>query len=113
MAYSIKAKNAILNVERNLLDTHGPVSQPVALAMAHGVQKLTGADLAIATTGLAGPDGGSADLPIGLYYVAAVGLGQELWLSRQVSGDRGQVVEAATLSALELLETLLNRPTLA
>ena len=70
VAYSNAAKVAQLGVPEVLLAEHGAVSEPVARAMAEGVRARFGADLGIATTGISGPDGGSADKPVGLVHLA-------------------------------------------
>jgi nicotinamide-nucleotide amidase len=73
MAYANAAKEALLGVPADLLDRWGAVSDPVALAMALGVRDRFGSDWAVATTGIAGPGGGSAEKPVGLVHVAVVG----------------------------------------
>ena len=70
VAYADAAKRALLGVPEALLAEHGAVSEPVARAMAEGVRERFGADLAIATTGISGPDGGSEAKPVGLVYLA-------------------------------------------
>jgi len=70
IAYSNEAKQALLGVPAELLAEHGAVSEPVALAMAEGVRDRFGADLTVATTGISGPGGGTADKPVGLVFVA-------------------------------------------
>lgn len=71
-AYSEAAKTEWLDVPASLLAEHGAVSEPTAKAMAEGVRARLGSDLALATTGYAGPDGGD-DKPVGLVYVALAG----------------------------------------
>ncbi|MFN7677925.1 MAG: competence/damage-inducible protein A [Cyanobacteriota bacterium] len=73
MAYANSAKRDLLGVPEALLERWGAVSDPVALAMAEGVRQRLGSDWAIATTGIAGPGGGSPDKPVGLVHVAVVG----------------------------------------
>ncbi|MEB3333532.1 MAG: competence/damage-inducible protein A [Cyanobacteriota bacterium] len=73
MAYANAAKEELLGVPADLLDRWGAVSDPVALAMAQGVRQRLGSDWAVATTGIAGPGGGSDEKPIGLVHVAVVG----------------------------------------
>ena len=70
IAYANEAKQSLLGVDAGLLETHGAVSEPVARAMAEGVRARLGADLAIATTGISGPDGGTDEKPVGLVWIA-------------------------------------------
>lgn len=73
MAYANAAKRELLGVPGPLLERWGAVSDPVALAMAEGARERLGSDWALATTGIAGPDGATADKPVGLVHVAVVG----------------------------------------
>lgn len=70
VAYANEEKARSLGVTGGLIDTHGAVSEQVAAAMAEGCRRVTGADLALSTTGIAGPTGGSPDKPVGLVYIA-------------------------------------------
>jgi nicotinamide-nucleotide amidase len=70
VAYANQAKQALLGVPAELIDRHGAVSAEVAQAMAEGARARFAADFAVSTTGIAGPDGGSVDKPVGLVYVA-------------------------------------------
>jgi nicotinamide-nucleotide amidase len=70
VAYANQAKENLLGVPGELLAEHGAVSDPVARAMAEGVRGRFGADLGVATTGISGPTGGTAEKPVGLVYVA-------------------------------------------
>ena len=73
IAYANSVKQQLLGVPAGALAAHGAVSDPVALAMAEGARRATGADWAIAVTGVAGPGGGSADKPVGLVHIAIAG----------------------------------------
>lgn len=80
VSYSNEAKSALLGVPAELIAEHGAVSEPVAKAMAEGIRARTGTSLSLAVTGIAGPDGGSAEKPVGTVYFA-------------VSDEHGTVVE--------------------
>jgi nicotinamide-nucleotide amidase len=111
VTYSNAAKHAMLGVARELLDQHGAVSAPVALAMARGALARSNADLAVSITGIAGPGGGSPDKPVGLvHFAAASRSGDEVACERRY-GDAGRsaVRSAAVLEALGLLLTLAQR----
>ncbi|MFZ9229326.1 MAG: competence/damage-inducible protein A [Prochlorococcaceae cyanobacterium] len=73
IAYANSAKQHLLGVPAELLALHGAVSDPVALAMAEGARRATGATWAIAVTGIAGPAGGSETKPVGLVHIAIAG----------------------------------------
>ena len=75
VAYSNSIKTALLGVPPSLLNQHGAVSQAVALAMTEGVAERLSVDCAVAVTGIAGPEGATADKPVGL-----------VWLARQIKG---------------------------
>jgi nicotinamide-nucleotide amidase len=109
VSYANSAKEALLDVPASTLDAHGAVSAQVAMAMATGAQARFGADLAASITGIAGPDGGTADKPVGLTYVGlasarADARGVAVDVRRlQLGGDRTANREAAALAALEWL----------
>lgn len=73
IAYANAVKQGLLQVPAEVLERHGAVSDPVALAMAHGVRRCTGADWGVAVTGIAGPGGGSSDKPVGLVHIGLSG----------------------------------------
>ncbi|MFC1490250.1 competence/damage-inducible protein A [Candidatus Latescibacterota bacterium] len=68
IAYSNESKHKILGVDKKLIETYGAVSAEVAGAMSEGVRRITGADIGLSTTGIAGPGGGSVEKPVGLMY---------------------------------------------
>lgn len=69
VTYANEAKHKILDVSWDILDNFGAVSEECAFAMAEGLQKATGCDIALCTTGIAGPTGGSELKPVGLIYI--------------------------------------------
>ena len=72
-AYTNMMKEKAIAVSTDILNTFGAVSEQTALAMAHGIRQITSADFAVSTTGVAGPDGGTQETPVGLVYIAVVG----------------------------------------
>lgn len=70
VTYSNEAKHEILNVDNEILDTYGAVSFECAKAMAEGLMERTNCDVALCTTGIAGPTGGSVEKPVGLCYIS-------------------------------------------
>ena len=69
VTYANEAKHNILGVSWDILNNFGAVSEECAQAMAEGLQKATGADIALCTTGIAGPTGGTKEKPVGLIYI--------------------------------------------
>lgn len=113
--YANEAKMKLLSVSKNTLSSYGAVSSNTAREMALGMRNLSGADIAISTTGIAGPTGGTATKPVGLVYTAiscADGFSEclELRLCEKENLDREQVRFAASSEAINLaikyLETL-------
>lgn len=103
VAYANAAKSALLGVESDLLDRFGAVSAECAAAMATGVRRAFGATLGLSTTGIAGPDGGCAEKPIGLVYFALDDGTKIETVRRQFPGSREMVTSRATNTALLLL----------
>jgi PncC family amidohydrolase len=103
ISYSDQVKSDLLGVSPDVLARHGAVSAQVAMAMAEGLRARLGCDLAVAVTGVAGPDGGTDAKPVGLTYVATAGPGGST-VRRQIwNGDRAaNKVQSAAL-ALEML----------
>jgi nicotinamide-nucleotide amidase len=73
IAYANAVKQNLLGVPAELLEAHGAVSDPVAIAMAEGARRLTGSSWSVAVTGIAGPGGGSGAKPVGLVHIAVAG----------------------------------------
>ena len=108
VAYANDAKTALLGVDPGLLAAHGAVSAEVAAAMAEGALRLPGATVAVATTGVAGPTGGSVERPTGTVWfaLAATGAATRTEVHRY-GGDRGMVRQRARTTALDLLRRTL------
>ncbi len=70
VTYANEAKNSVLGVSWDILNNYGAVSEQCAKAMADGLQNVTGCDVALCTTGIAGPTGGTSDKPVGLMYTS-------------------------------------------
>lgn len=103
VAYSNVAKANLLQVGQETLDTRGAVSAECAREMAAGARRAFAADLAVATTGIAGPGGATARKPVGLVYVA-LATGEEVTAEEfHFPGDRTTVTAAATEAALLML----------
>ena len=114
VSYSNEAKEAFLDVPSATLDAHGAVSAQVAKAMASGARARFAADLAVGVTGIAGPDGGSEEKPVGLTYVGLADKGNADVRRFTFFGDRGANREAGTRAALEwLIERAETAPTRA
>jgi nicotinamide-nucleotide amidase len=107
VAYSNDAKQRTLGVEPILLLEHGAVSAPVAEAMADGVRKRAGTDFGLSVTGIAGPDGGSEEKPVGLVYIALSDDVQTEHRKLKIPGDRHLIRWRASQAALDLLRRRL------
>jgi nicotinamide-nucleotide amidase len=104
ITYSNEAKQQLLGVTATALSRSGAVSAEVAEAMAQGALASSAANLALAVTGIAGPEGGTADKPLGLVWFAlAVKHGATETLSRQFDGDRDAVRRQAVQTGLDLI----------
>ncbi len=103
VTYANSAKMSVLGVPAELLLRHGAVSEEVAMAMASGARGISGSDLALATTGIAGPDGGSREKPVGTVYIALMDARGCRVHRYQFGGDRDKVREQTATAALELL----------
>lgn len=102
-AYSNEVKAAVLGVSRKDLEQFGAVSEQVALQMAQGVRKLTGADWGIATTGIAGPEGGTPQKPVGTVWIAVSGAKGSRAEKFVFSTVRERNIGKASVKALEML----------
>lgn len=108
VTYSNEAKEKNLGVPHETLVNHGAVSEATACAMAEGVCKRTGARVGISATGIAGPDGGTAEKPVGLVYIG-VCLDGETHVKKCIfSGNRDRVRTSTVTTAFDELKKRLN-----
>jgi PncC family amidohydrolase len=103
VSYSNGAKHKLLGVPEDVLKNPGAVSEPTARAMAEGARRAFAADVAVATTGIAGPAGGTTRKPVGTVFIAAGGPAGTIVEEHHFPGGRADVTAAATEAALRLL----------
>lgn len=109
VSYSNRAKTELLGVPETMLKEHGAVSEEVAKAMAEGVRKKSNADIGLATTGIAGPTGGTKEKPVGLVHIA-ISTADSTEVKRfQSSGNRLQNKENTCNAALTMLLDYLTK----
>jgi len=108
VTYSNESKIALLNVAPALLEEHGAVSEPVALAMADGIRRQAPADIGIGVTGIAGPSGGTPEKPVGTVAIAVTTSTERRVRTFRFHGERAQVKFQAAQSALDMVRRLLR-----
>ena len=102
VTYSNKAKQKMLGVDPDIIHTYGAVSQQVVIQMAEGALKNSGASIAVAVSGVAGPGGGSEEKPVGTVWLAwAMREKSTVTLANLFSGDREEVRKQSVQKALE------------
>ncbi len=109
VSYSNDVKHHVLGVSWSVLEERGAVSAECARAMAIGARKTIGSDIAVSTTGIAGPMGGTPRKPVGLVYI---GIAAPTWLEAfefHFEGDRARVIEQSVQQALMLLLEAASR----
>lgn len=107
VTYSNKAKRRLLGVKKSTLQKHGAVSARAAEEMARGAAALSKCDVTVAVTGIAGPDGGTKDKPVGLVYIACDVKGKVTVKEYHFSGSRAKVRESAVSAALTLMRSCI------
>lgn len=110
VTYSNEAKTEMLGVPSALIAHHGAVSREVALAMVAGALAHSPADVAVAVTGIAGPDGGTAEKPVGLVHIAAARRGGETLHVEKRFGDlnRHEIQAETVVAAFDLMKRVLD-----
>lgn len=109
VTYSNEAKVESLGVNPSLITQHGAVSSQVAVAMAQGALKHSKADVAVAVTGIAGPDGGTPTKPVGTVFIAVASARDGNVEECHFNGDRASVRQQSVAKALDMLEALISR----
>jgi len=108
VTYSNESKTQLLGVPAELIADHGAVSPPVARAMASGAIERFGADLGVGITGIAGPDGGSEEKPVGYVCICVrSAAGEEIARDPVIPGDRNEIRDRSCTLALHLIRRLL------
>lgn len=107
VTYSNKAKRRFLGVKKGTLQKYGAVSEQVAEEMAKGANLFAKTDVSVAVTGIAGPDGGTEEKPVGLVYIACIVKGNVTVKKYNFAGNRGLVREASVAAALALLRSCI------
>jgi len=103
ITYSNEAKHEQLGVGMNIIETYGAVSEECAKAMAEGALKNSNADIAISITGIAGPDGGTTEKPLGTVIFGYAKKGSSKVIKHQFSGSREDIQNQSAIKALEIL----------
>ena len=108
VTYSNEAKMKRLGVKAETLEKYGAVSPQTAAEMAEGIARTSGAAIGLATTGVAGPDGGTPEKPVGLVYVALHADGKTKVKELRFAGKRNKIRERAAYAALDWLRRTLQ-----
>src|SRR5665213_1649454 len=108
VVYANDVKVALAGVPAALIEAHGAVSEEVAVALADGARERVGASVGIGITGIAGPDGGTPEKPVGLVWIAITAAdGRRIVRRAEQRGNRADVRERTTTSAMHMLRRLL------
>lgn len=109
VTYSNEAKNESIGVDLDTINTHGAVSSQTAEAMAKGALENSKADIAVSITGVAGPDGGTDEKPVGLVYFGfSVRDGETKTIKKHLKGNRLEIQAQASIEAIEQLISTLK-----
>ncbi len=109
ITYANEAKERLLGVKRETLEAYGAVSPETAAEMAEGARRNSGADIAVAVTGIAGPGGGTPEKPVGLVYVGVSSENGTNTVRLELSGNRDKVRQRTCMNALNLVRKELLR----
>ena len=108
-SYANSVKTGILGVPEEIIRKHGAVSSECVAAMAEGVRRITGSDYSVATSGIAGPGGGSAEKPVGLVWIGVSSKQGTETFSHVFKNDRKRNIERFAASALNHLRKMIDK----
>ena len=108
ITYANEAKEKLLGVPHQVLETVGAVSSETALAMAEGARREGGSDIGVSTTGIAGPGGGTPEKPVGLVYIAIADKNGSEYRKLNLTGDRDEVRRKTCEEVFKLVAERLN-----
>lgn len=103
VSYSNQVKHEVLKVSEESLEKYGAVSRPVVVQMVRGIQYLLHCDCAVATSGIAGPGGGTPDKPVGTVWIAAIYKDRLKASLFHFNGDRREIISQSSEAALAML----------
>ena len=108
ITYANEAKEKILGVKHETLESYGAVSPETALEMAIGAKKVSGSDIAVSVTGIAGPGGGTPEKPVGLVYIAIADKDGAEYRKLSLDGTRGEIRAKTCDCVFDLIKEKLN-----
>jgi nicotinamide-nucleotide amidase len=109
VSYANQVKEQVLGVSAQDLEKYGAVSEPVARQMAEGVRKALGAQYAVSTTGIAGPDGGTKEKPVGTIWMAVAGPNGTVAEKCLISHTRERNIGRGSVHAIQLLLSQIEK----
>jgi nicotinamide-nucleotide amidase len=107
ITYTNESKSRLLDVSCDTLNEYGAVSSQTAAEMCLGTAKVSGTDIGLSTTGIAGPNGGTEDKPVGLVYIGVAYKGEAYTQRLQLSGDRLEIRSKAVCMVIQMLNKIL------
>ena len=106
VSYANEVKTGVLGVNKENIERDGAVSESVVREMSEGARRITDADFAVATSGIAGPGGGSAEKPVGTVWISASSPSETIAECHHFNGNRAEIIEKATEKAFFMLLSL-------
>lgn len=106
--YTNESKSRLLDINPDIINTYGAVSPQTADAMCKGVAKVSNADIGLSTTGIAGPDGGTKEKPVGLVYIGVCFKGESYIKKLMLKGTRNEIRTEAAYEVIKLLWDIME-----